>query len=268
MMKRTILFVLTFVIFALLSCLGSYTEKLPLVFISTIASGILGTIISIGIEKIDFQGEGFKLWWQQIKYRNEDVRLSFSYLYRIQVNGNYLLIKGNRLKNQFQPVGGVYKYYREAKPFLEGINFRPDTRMKNHDETDDLRINIKGKHLLVFIKWFHLMKDREYDPYREFNEELIVTGLLPENEFKNLTYRKVFVHNEGVTFSKFNNCNEFIYSDIFDLTLTEEQRDAILNAVKEHPDYLCLASAEEIKSECYAGIEKNIGNNAKWLLGE
>ena len=54
-MIRTIMFVFTFVTFSLLSCIGSYTEKLPLVFISTIASGILGTIISIGIEKIDFQ---------------------------------------------------------------------------------------------------------------------------------------------------------------------------------------------------------------------
>ena len=189
-------------------------------------------------------------------------------MYRIQVNGKYLLIKGNRLKNQFQPVGGVYKYYKEAKPFLEGINFRPDTRMKNFDETDDLRINIKGKHLLSFMNWFLSMKDREYDPYREFKEELIDTGLLPENDFKQLSYRKVCVHNKGVTFSNFNNCIEFIYSDIFDLDLTNEQKTAIIKSVKEHPESLCLVTAEELNSECYNGIEKNIGNNAKWILGE
>lgn len=267
-MPRTILFVALFVISTLLSCITSYTDKFPLVCISTIASGILGTIISIAIEKIDFQGQGFKLWTQQIKYKNKDIRLSFSYLYRIEVNGKYLLVKGNRLKNQFQPIGGVYKYYQEAKPFLEGINFIPDTKMNNHDETDDLRISIKGKYLLSFMNWFLSMKDREYDPYREFREELIDTGLLPESEFKTLVYRKVFVHNKGITFSKFNNCNEFVYSDIFDLELTKEQKETIIKSVGEHPEYLCLVSVDELKSECYNGIEKNIGNNAKWLLGE
>lgn len=118
------------------------------------------------------------------------------------------------------------------------------------------------------MNWFLLMKDREYDPRREFKEELIDTGLLPENKFKQLNYRKVFVHNKGVVFSNYNNCLEFIYSDIFDLDLTDEQIEAVIKSVEEHPESLCLVTAEELKSECYNGIEKNIGNNAKWLLGE
>lgn len=36
--------------------------------------------------------------------------------------------------------------------------------MGNTNETDDLRINIKGKNLLSFMEWFLSMKDREYDP--------------------------------------------------------------------------------------------------------
>ena len=44
--------------------------------------------------------------------------------------------------------------------------------MGNVDETDDLRIFIKGRYLLKFMEWFDSMKDREYDPYREFCEEL------------------------------------------------------------------------------------------------
>lgn len=267
-MKRSIIFIALFIISTVLSCIGSHTDKILLVCISTIASGVLGSIISIAFEKMDFLGHGFKLWFQQIKYKDKDIRLSFSYLYRIQVNGKYLLVKGNRLKNQFQPVGGVYKYYKEAKPFLEEINFHPDIKMHNFDEKNDLRINIKGKYLLSFMKWFLLMKDREYDPRREFKEELIDTGLLPENKFKQLNYRKVFVHNKGVVFSNYNNCLEFIYSDIFDLDLTDEQIEAVIKSVEEHPESLCLVTADELKSECYNGIEKNIGNNAKWLLGE
>ena len=45
------------------------------------------------------------------------------------------------------------------------------------------------------------MKDREYDPRREFEEELLETDLLPEDEFKKLRYRKVWEDNGGVTYS-------------------------------------------------------------------
>ena len=112
------------------------------------------------------------------------------------------------------------------------------------------------------------MQNREYDPSREFSEELIETGLLPTEVFQKLEYRKVCVHNAGIQYSKYTNCDELIYADIFELKLTGKQTQAILDAVKDHPDQLCLASAEELKSECYNGIEKNIGNNAVWLLGE
>ena len=63
-------------------------------------------------------------------------------------------------------------------------------------------------------------------------------------------------------------CNELVYADIFEIKLSAKQKNAILNAVQEHPDMLCLATDNELLSECYNGIEKNLGNNAKWLLGE
>ena len=37
---------------------------------------------------------------------NNDIRISFAYLFRIQVDGTYFLIRGNK-KKKFQPVGGV-----------------------------------------------------------------------------------------------------------------------------------------------------------------
>lgn len=140
--------------------------------------------------------------------------------------------------------------------------------MGNTNETDDLRINIKGKNLLSFMEWFLSMKDREYDPCREFREELLVSGLLPSEKFSTLKYRKIGVHNKGILYSKYLRCDELVYADIFELRLSEEQMELIRMSVKSHPDILCLASAEELKSECYGGIEKNIGNNAVWLLGE
>lgn len=251
-----------------MTCIGCLSHTPVLACLASIASAVLGAIISVIIEAVDTQGQGLRLWFQHIKYWKQDIRLSFSYLFRIQVDGKYLLVKGNRLKKQFQPVGGVYKYYPEAKPTLEKFLFRPDTKMGNSDETDDLRIFIRGKHLLSFMQWFLSMKDREYDPYREFTEEMITSGLLPAVDFKSIEYRKIYVHNNGVQFSKYMGCNELVYADIFELKLSDAQLVTIRQAVKNNPDLLCLASAEELKSECFNGVERNIGNNAVWLLGD
>ena len=247
---------------------GILFDSKLIVSISAIASAFLGSVISILFESIDTNGQGLRLWWQHLKYYNQEIRLSFSYLFKIEINGKYLLIRGKRLRKQFQPIGGVYKYYKEAKPILEKFKYKTDIKMGNTNDTDDLRISLKGKYILKFTKWFLSMKDREYDPYREFQEELINSGLISKEDFKILKYRKIDTHNKGITKSTFNKCNEFIYADIFELDLTEKQKQILLTAVENNPDILCLASDVELSSECYNGIEKNLGNNAKWLIGE
>ena len=75
------------------------------------------------------------------------------------------------------------------------------------------------------------------------------------------------VHNKGVLHSKIMRCDELVYADIFELDLSAEQKEIIKAAVARNPDMLCLASAEEMISQCYNGIEKNVGNNAEWLIG-
>ena len=114
------------------------------------------------------------------------------------------------------------------------------------------------------------MEDREYGPDREFYEELIKPGVLPEEKFRHLRYRKVDVHNKGITKSPVpNRIDEVIYADIFEVTLTEEQKQLVQKALTEHPNDICLASPEEMKSRRYGGsIEMNLGNNVLWLLGE
>lgn len=266
--KKLTIHIISLTVCLILTFIGSFSNIKILTAIGAVSSAVLGSVISIILESVSAQNQTVKLWWDHIKYYNKNIRLSFSYLYRVQVDGKYLLVKGNRLKNQYQPIGGVYKYYNEAKPFLESINYIPDTRMKNNEETDDLRIQIKGKYLLEFMQWFLSMKNREYDPSREFKEELLTTKLLPANSFKILHYRKIAFHNKGLTYSKYNNCIEFLYADIFELTLTEDQKQIIRESVKKHPKSLCLADSDELKSMCHNGIEKNLGNNAKWLIGE
>lgn len=234
-----------------------------------VSVALFGTMISACYEFIDTHGQGLKLWFQsQIRYRNKDIRLSVSYLYRIKVQGKYLLVRGNRLRNQFQPVGGVYKYYREAKRFLDDIQCKGDTRMKNNEDDDDLRITLQGKQVLKFFDWFLSMKDREYDPLREFREELIQPGILPEKEFSVIDYRKVYTYKTAIQFSQYMQCNEILYSDIFEIQLNDEQKRILVEKMKEKDGRICWVTEEEIKSLCADGIEKNLGTNTPWILGE
>lgn len=239
--------------------------------IAVIASAIVGAVMSSVYELIDTHGQGLATWFKsQILYHNKDLYISFSYLYKIEVDGKYLLVRGHRMKDRYQPIGGVYKYYPEARDFLDSIRFVPDAEFVNNNETDDLRIQIKGKYLLRFYDWFFSMRNREYDPSREFYEELIAPRFLDEDDFRQLRYRKVDVHNKGITKSIVpERIAEVIYADIFEVTLTDEQKHAVKRAVEEHPDDLCLAAPEEMRSRRYAGsVEMNLGNNVTWLLGE
>lgn len=231
-MKKAIIMILIFIVCCILTCWGAVQQAPIVVCLGAIASTILGSVVSIIFEAIDFHGQGLHLWLQHLGYWNKEVRLSISYLFRIEVDGKYLMVKGNRLKRQYQPVGGVYKYYPEAKPVLERMKFNLDTKMGNTDETDDLRIRIKGKYLLTFMEWFMSMENREYDPQREFKEELIDTGLLPAQSFEILKYRKVGVHNDGIKYSTYLACDELLYSDIFELVLTSNQKHIIRDAVQ------------------------------------
>lgn len=238
--------------------------------VAVIASGIVSASVSSAYELIDTHDQGLKTWFlSQFLYRREKIRLSFSYLYRIELDGKYLLVRGNRMKDRYQPIGGVYKFYPEAKDFLNFIDYVSDTKMKNHDETDDLRIQISGKNLLKFYDWFLSMKNREYDPSREFYEEVIQDGTLPEEFFRHLKYRKVKIHNKGITWSEFLGIHEVLYADIFEVTLDDKQKEIIRCAVKEHPEKLCLASADEMRCRRYGdSVEANLGTNVPWLLGE
>src|SRR5690606_24412106 len=51
------------------------------------------------------------------KIKDEDVRFSISYLIRIEIpdSSKFLLVRGHRIKDQMQPVGGVYKKYRSEE---------------------------------------------------------------------------------------------------------------------------------------------------------
>lgn len=184
-MKKICRIVLVGFISLLVTAVTTSSESVGLQAISVIASGIFGLMVSSIYEFVDTHDQGLKTWFDtQIRYREKNIRLSFSYLFRIEVDGKYLLVRGHRMNNQFQPIGGVYKVYDEGKSFLNQIRAIADTSMGNFDETDDLRMQIKGKDYFKFWDWFGSMRDREYDPRREFEEELIDTQICLQKHFK------------------------------------------------------------------------------------
>src|SRR5690554_6318743 len=116
-------------------------------------------------------------------YKNKDIRFSISYLFKIQIpnTNKYLLVLNRRIENQLQPVGGVYQRYGDDSLFNKW-GYKPDNKRNGLDvdekSASDLRFMIKGKYVIDVMNWFESKQERETDPNREFNEELLDTGIL------------------------------------------------------------------------------------------
>ncbi len=185
-------------------------------------------------------------------WANPEVRLTISYLYKIECNGRYLLVKSNRLENTFQPVGGVYKYFwPEAKKDLEQIGAIPDNNICNDKVSQhDLRLKLlKRSNLRKFLKWFLSYKERELDPWREFYEELVATGILPTDKFGFIYYEIVGQHFEPLHYDEFFKIDTFKYADIYSPRFTNSDQLKELEKLQDvqHPNYLWVTQ-EEIKN--------------------
>ena len=77
----------------------------------------LGLVIAGCIDFVVFIFENKKKWklmWPKVWKPNTPVRLTVAYLFRIEHNGKYMLIKRHKKGSSgFQPVGGAYKYFKE-----------------------------------------------------------------------------------------------------------------------------------------------------------
>lgn len=156
---------------------------------------------------------------------NKNIRISFAYLFRIQVDGTYFLVRGNK-KKKFQPVGGVYQRYDGSNAILRDI-FQEDDEMKTGNEKD-LRGKVKGKDLKKFIQWFESRQDREITCHREFKEELINSKILDKEKFEELHYSYLGTHKTNIFTSEYYG-KEFLLADIYELELNDEQKKEFLS---------------------------------------
>lgn len=232
---------------------------------TTIFKISIGIVLSSFIEFVVFIIENKKRWSilkTLIIKRNQPIRVTVAYLFRIEINGKYVLIKRHKQDNPgFQPIGGSYKYLKEEnrelfdKLGIEPCNYVP----RDEDTENDLRIIIKKrKNLIEFLKWFESRKNREMDPYREFYEELIAPGFLSRETFKHFKYVFVCKHIEGVLKSPIYPQDELRYADIFELRLENDlQKQEVIN-LKNIEDEILFATPEEIK--------KRASNNGSVIL--
>jgi hypothetical protein len=163
-----------------------------------------------------------------------------AYVYRIKINGKYLLIK-SRTRDYFQPIGGVYKTLPASKTLFDKLDVRSDRLI----ETDhgiakgDLRVFVKGLNVIEFLDWYDSRKDRETSPWREFCEELISTEYLPWKEFRYIDYEfKGRVETPIITLDS-EDKGMFMY-DVFDLLPNDEQLPILEKKLNEGntSDYL------------------------------
>lgn len=214
----------------------------------------IGTIIAVFAQVImSFYKKRKWIWiyWDAYNpfYRRKEIRLSISYLFNIEVQGKYLLVRSHRFPDQFQPVGGVYKYSNpEGKKDLLKMTINTDSNIENDDVSEcDLRVKMDNKHFLPrFLEWFIRGENRETDPWREFYEELVEPGILSTENFKYIQYDLVAQHPSRLEHSSFHNIDEFLYADIFTLryinTRQEEEIRQLLNA--NHPDVAWATKTE------------------------
>jgi len=160
-------------------------------------------------------------------FKAKEIRLSLSYLFRIKVDGKYLLVKGNRI-NQYQPVGGVYKRFHSSYPKFSEWGIKDDNCIDLKDvDQDDLRIRVPRRNLFKVLKWFDSGKDREISHWREFSEELIRTNILTHENFPHINYRIKATHKTKLKYSEHFRCFEILHYDILDLIPTDEQREEL-----------------------------------------
>ncbi|MBK1439973.1 hypothetical protein JHJ32_08255 [Parapedobacter sp. ISTM3] len=222
---------------------------------STVFKVSLGLVVGSLVELCVFLVENrnkWKLFKTLILKRNQSVRVTVAYLFRIEMNGKYLLIKRHKKDNPgYQPVGGAYKYLKEEnRELFDRLGIEPCNHVPRDEDTEnDLRIIIKRrKNLIAFLRWFESRKNREMDPTREFREELIDANLLPEGIFRHIKYVFIGKHVEGVLKSPIYPTDELRYADIYELrTENDAQKHAILDLINRN-ESIYFATPDEIRN--------------------
>lgn len=233
---------------------------------------VTGGILLYGLLQFLQNIKNLKLYFQtQMLHRKEKIRISIAYLFRIKVDGKYLLVKNSR-RNYYQPVGGAFKTLPSSKRIFEKLNIESDKLI----ETDkgiakgDLRVFTEGVNVIEFIKWFESKKDRETSPWREFCEELLSTKILPKKPFRFIDYEyKDTVKSPLITLDS-GDKGLFIH-EVYDLIPNTEQEEILRKLINvKSPENYIWVNENLINrlghNESMKDYEHEIALHTKWAL--
>lgn len=190
------------------------------------------------------------------------IRFSCAYLFRIKIDGRYFLVRDEQRRNQFQPVGGVYKYF--DKDILNKFNAEQCRKFRyTSDLDDDLRVVVPRKNAQNFYKWYLKQIGRETikNLYREFKEEIIDRIDMSSKDvavFKEIKYRycgenivaSTYLNSEG------ENALQLHFADIVELIPTNEQLNVFRSLQKKTSTIYYFATEQEIIEEKETQISK------------
>lgn len=185
--------------------------------------------------------------------KTDIMRISFAYLFRIKINGKYLLILNHRKFGKYQPVGGVYKCEEDEKLYLKGKRyFACDDNCIPIDESskNDYRMRLPVRKLRAFVRRFNKTPKRELisDISREFYEELVAPGILDAKVFGKIKYRVCGRHFNPIAYSKHFKCYELIMADIVEFLPTEDQEKLLTQMLDQTSTHYKWATEDEILS--------------------
>lgn len=229
--------------------------------IQDIVANLIVAFISFLAATIFHNRLRLKVWLQSLLRWNKTIRLSCAYLFQIKQDGKYLLIKGNRIE-QFQPVGGVYKYYNSFNEIKSKLELKDESESHFY-ENGDLRLITKGKYLVKFLDWFDTKKNREITVIRELIEELQPAEISIGQLIKNVRIEYLKTVKEGIKFSQHFQMDEQKIFNIYEAKIPVDILNIVLNS-----DRYCLVEAEEIERLCCTrdGLSKKNSETAKYII--
>ena len=200
-----------------------------------------------------------------------EIRIACSAILRIERDGRYLLIRNMHRPETFAPLGGVYKYYKTARPQLDRFNFRG--QVVDADMQSDLRGFMPRSALESFRAWFEVGAEREAGNecmQRELGEELAEVGLPSALAVPTLRFRLVRSVTEGPEYIPSLELDQFRRFDVYELIDDSPGAAELVKALVERADQsgdLLWVSDSEAKRG-RAGASQVIAAHVPYLFGE
>ncbi|BAH88094.1 hypothetical protein LGW20_09230 [Streptococcus mutans] len=226
-----------------------------------IIENLIVAVISYSASTLFHNRLRLKIWFQSLLRWNKNIRLSCAYLFKINYNNKYLLIKGKRI-DQFQPVGGVYKYYDSFNELKDKMELVDESEMHFH-ENGDLRLKTKGRHLVRFIDWFDSKQNREVTVIRELIEEMELSEIPVDRLIRKTQIEYLKTIKEPIKFSTHFQMDELKIFNIYKAEIPNDILDEVLKS-----SHYQLVEANEIERQCLSqnGLDRKISETSKYII--